>query len=115
MDAANTQREARAAWISAYPFESANGCLGVAISATTSSSRAALVGSGNVLVLTNVGDVTVYVALGDSSITATTSYYPILPGTKETMTLPDDGSLTYVAGITASGSATLLAHRGFGN
>ena len=115
---AATQRDARSAWISSYPFESTNGGLGVAVACTSSSgtsSRTALVGNGSVLMLTNVGDVTAYIALGDSSVTATTSYYPVLPGTKEIVSISLESSITHVAGITASGSATVLVHKGYGN
>ena len=119
MDFAATQRDARSAWLSDYPFESQNGGLGVSLACTTSSgsTRAALVGSGSVLMLTNVSTETAYIAWGDSSITATTSYFPLLPGTKEIVTLSTEGgtSTTHVAGITASGTATVIVHRGYGN
>lgn len=116
---ANRQQEAKAAWTSSYPFDSANGGLGVRLACTTSSgtsSRTALVGTGNVMIFTNVGDVVAYVAWGDSSIVATTSYFPVMPGDQlPPVTIPDDGSVTHVAGITESGSADLLVHRGWGN
>ena len=115
---AATQRDARSAWLSDYPFESLNGGLGVSLSCTTSSgssSRTALVGTGSVLLLANVGEVTIYVAWGDSSVTATTSYFPVLPQTKEIISLNLDSTITHVAGITSTGTATLLVHRGFGN
>lgn len=115
---AATQRDARSAWLSDYPFDSQNNGLGVVLSCTTSSgtsSRTALVGTGGVLMLTNVSDVVAYVAFGDSSITATTAYYPVLPGTKEVITLSTESTITHVAGITSSGTATVLAHRGYGN
>lgn len=115
---ASTYRDARAAWVSDYPFESVNGGLGVSLACTTTSgtsSRTALVGSGPVVMLTNTGSSTAFIALGDSSITATTSYYPVLPGTKEIITLNQDTTPTHVAGITDSGSSTVLVHRGYGN
>lgn len=118
MDFAATQRDARSAWLSDYPFESQNGGLGVVVSCTSSSgtsSRVALVGTGSVLMLTNVSDVVAYVAWGDSSVTATTAYFPVLPGTKEVVTISADSSVTHIAGITASGTATVLAHKGHGN
>lgn len=115
---ASAQREAKNAWTSAYPFESLTSGLGVRLSCTTTSgttSRTALVGTGNMMILTNEGDVTVYVAWGTSSVVATTSYYPILAGTKEAVSLPADDSATHIAAITATGTATLFAHKGFGN
>lgn len=115
---AATPRDARSAWLSDYPFESVNGGLGVALACTTTSgtsSRTALVGSGSVIIVTNVSDVTAYIAIGDSSVTATTSYYPILPLTKETLTLSAENTATHAAGITGSGSATVLIHKGYGS
>lgn len=118
MDFAATQRDARSAWLSDYPFESVNGGLGIALACTTSSgtsSRTALVGTGSVLMFTNVSDVVAYVAWGDSSVTATTSYFPVLPGTKEVVTISTESTITHVAGITGSGTATVLVHKGHGN
>lgn len=115
---AATQRDARSAWLSDYPFETPNGGLGIVLSCTTSSgtsSRTALVGSGSVVMVTNVSDVVAYVALGDSSVTATTAYFPILPGTKEILTVSGDLTITHAAGITGSGSATVLVHKGHGS
>lgn len=115
---AATQREARSAWLSDYPFESQTGGVGVSLSCTTSSgtsSRSALVGSGSVLMITNVSTDTAYIAWGDSSVTATTACYPILPGSKEVLTLSNDTDTTHVAGTTLSGTAIVLVHRGYGN
>ncbi len=115
---ASTQRDARNAWASDYPFESQNNGLGISLACTTTSgtsSRTALVGSGTVMMFTNVSTDTAYVAWGYSSITATTSYYPILPGTKEVVTISGDSTITHVAGITSSWTATILVHRGYGN
>lgn len=115
---AATPRDARSAWLSDYPFESVNGGLGVVLSCTTSSgtsSRTALVGTGSVVMITNVSDVVAYIALGDSSVTATTSYFPILPGTKEVVSVSSDITATHVAGITGSGTATVLVHKGHGS
>ena len=114
MPPVSTQADARHAWSSPYGFQATNGFLGVRLSATTASSRAQLVGSGSSLVLTNPGSVECYVALGGSSVTATTSHFPVLPGTQTTLSLPEDASDTWVAVITASRSSTLLAHLGYG-
>jgi len=114
---ASTQRDARQNWISAYPFELITGGLGVSLSCSTSSTRAALVGIGNALVVTNSGTVTAWMALGTSTITATTSYMPILAGTVSIFTIPADelDSVTHVAAITSSGTTTLNVNRGYGN
>lgn len=117
-DFAATQREARSAWLSDFPFESTNGGLGVSLACTTTSgtsSRTALVGIGNTVMLTNTGSVTAYVAFGTSSVVATTAYYPVLPGSKEILSLSDETAPTHVAAITDSGTTTLLVHKGYGN
>ena len=52
-----------------------------------------------------------FVAFGDSTITSTTARMPILPGTVETFYT---GTMTHVAHITASGTATLYVTPGEG-
>ncbi len=123
----NTQGEARNSWLSAYPYEILHNGLGARIACTASSgtsSRTALVYPTeapaslpypNTATITNVGSVVGYVALGTSSVEGTTSCYPILPGTKETVTIPSNASWTHAAGITDTGTTTLLIHLGFGN
>lgn len=111
---AATQRDARSAWLSDYPFEIGNGGLGATLTCTSTSARTALVGTGSVLMLTNISDVVAYVALGDSSVTATTAYFPVLPGTKEVISINADAGYTHAAGITSSGTASVLIHRGYG-
>ena len=56
------------------------------------------------VVVTNNTTVVVFVKFGIGSATATTSDYPVLPGTKEALTV---GKADYAAGITASGSGTV--------
>lgn len=56
---------------------------------------------------------TAFIAFGGSSITATTSGYPILPGTVQTFSVGQGE--TYIAAITASGTATLYATPGHGS
>ncbi len=117
-DAADTQDQAKARWVSPYPFESMSGGQGVPLmtaTTTSGSTRVALVGEGNALCLTNDGSVTVYVAWGTNGITATTAYFPVLAGTQVLVSLPKDGSATHVACITASGTSTLSVHKGYGN
>lgn len=121
MDGANSPGQARAYWITPYPFEPSGGGLGVSLSCTTTSgtsSRTALVGTGNTFVISNTGEVWGFVAFGDSSIAATTAYMAIPPGASVTISLvaPDRGATewTHVAGITASGTTTIQISRGFG-
>lgn len=110
-----SQVDAEHAWTTPYSFASQNGWLGKRVAATTSASAAvALVGSGNIIVLTNVGTVECYVALGNSSVAATLSHFPVLAGTMITLSLPADKTSAYISAITASGSTTLLAHVGCG-
>lgn len=117
-DAADTQDQAKTRWVSAYPFESMTGGQGVPLmeaSTSSGSTRAALVGEGNAICLYNDGTVTVYVAWGNSSVTATTAYFPVPPGAQTVQSLPKDGSATHVACVTRTGTAYLSAHKGFGN
>lgn len=118
-DAADTQDQAKVRWISSYPFESPTGGLGVPLmeaNTTSGSTRAALVGGeGSALCLTNDGTVTIYVAWGGSSVTASTACFPVLPGTQTLVSLPKDGSATHVACITRESTAYLSVQRGYGN
>ena len=83
------------------------------LSATTSSSRAALAAQGdNVVVRNLIGGSEAFFVLGDSSVVATTSGTPIAPGEIATYgRLPEE---THIAVITASGSATVRATTGQG-
>lgn len=123
-DNAVQQTAARANWSSRYPFEPYQGGLGVSLSCTTSTARVALVGnlagtdqSDNVVVIFNTGDVFAFVRLGDASVGATTACMAVPPGGALTISLYGVGQPVpmYVAGITASGAATLQATCGFGN
>ena len=118
MDGASTPGQARAYWITPYAFEPSGGGLGVSLACTTSSgttSRTALVGEGNSFAISNMGDVWVHVAFGDSSIIATTAYMAILPRTTVTISLNARATeWTHVAGITTTGTATVQITRGFG-
>lgn len=112
--AANTQQNARATWTSPYPFELLNGGLGLSLSCTGTSARAALVGEGNAIVITNTSAYWVWVAFGTSSVVATASYFPIPPGTQLTVMLAQGDTSTHVAGITGGATATINVHRGHG-
>lgn len=119
MDGASSQQQARQYWITPYAFEPSGGGLGVSLACTTSSgssSRAALVGSGNAFVISNTGIEWGNVAFGDSSVVATTAYMAIPPGTSVTISVnaPREVEWTHVAGITAIGTTTIQISRGFG-
>jgi len=119
MEGANSPGQARAYWITPFPFQPAGGGLGVSLACTTSSgtsSRTALVGAGNTFVICNTGSVWGHVAFGNSSVVATTAWMAIPPGTTVTISLndPKETEWTHVAGITAAGSTTIQISRGFG-
>lgn len=98
-------------------FKLTNGAVGVSLSATSTSSRAAIVGNGDTLVVSNPGDKWAYLVLGNSTVTATTSGYPIPPGTQQDFLLDDGAAYAtapYAAAITSgSDTTTVLVHRGF--
>jgi hypothetical protein len=94
--------------LGAFAPGSANNTVG--LSATTTSSSIAL-GTGSTTVVTNTGTTTVYVAFGGSGVIATTSGSPVLAGSQFAFS---NGSNTYMAAITGSGSAALLVTTGTG-
>lgn len=113
---ASRRNEARAAFLSQFPFELINGGLGVVLALTSSSgtsSRTALpVVDGYQVLITNKGRYPAHIAFGDSTIVATTAYTCILPGIPYTLTIEEDA--THVAGI--SDDATIVQiTRGNGN
>lgn len=86
--------------------------LSTSISATTSTSNVSLPGTGPVAVVQNTGSVTAYITIGTaSSLTATTAGFPVQAGMVIAIAIPAPG---YMAGITASGSTTLLVTQGSG-
>jgi hypothetical protein len=91
----------------------------VSLSATTSSSRVLLGGlAGKLRVqvrLYNTGSVPVFVSFGTDQAVAAVTDMPLAPGVPEIVTLQDgNGAARYLAGITASGSATVYATVGEG-
>jgi len=60
----------------------------------------------------NTGTVTAFINFGGSGVTATTSNYPLPPGTDKIITISPD--LDYVAAITASSTAVLYFINGQG-
>ena len=87
------------------------------LSATSSSSRVNIEALGRVQVrMWNSGAVPVFFKAGTSTVTATTSSTPLPPGSVECFTFyrNSDDSQIYIAGITASGSATVYITTGDG-
>ena len=82
------------------------------ISVTTSSARVNVAGAGNTLRLANVASTECFVKLGDSTVTAATT--DLSMPANSTLFLAVFDSTTYVAAITASGTATLRISRGDG-
>lgn len=94
------------------PIFLADGGLGLRIDATDASQRGELVGDGDTLVVTNLGNVPAFIRVGRSDVTATTACYPILPGDKEPDIMLKGSSGSWVAAICESGLATtIIAHR----
>ena len=90
------------------------------LACSTSSDRVQIVGIiGTPLMqvrLYNSGSVTVFVKFGGASVTAAVTDLPIPAGTVEVLSCKGYGSthITYIAGITASSTATLYITSGEG-
>jgi hypothetical protein len=94
------------------PLFLANGGLGTRIDANDVSQRAELVGDGDSVVATVIGDAAVFIRFGRSDVVATTACYPILPVSKEDEIMLKGASGSWVAAICEAGqSATLIIHR----
>lgn len=116
---ANTEQEARTSWTSRYPFEPFGSGQGASITCSSSSTRTALVGTTsqvNCALICNTGAVWAFVLLGDSSVNATTANMAIPPGACSLISLSTQGQAvpTHIAGVTASGTATLQVTLGYG-
>ena len=89
-----------------------NGGLGVRIEANDSSQRAELIGDGDSIVATVIGNVPVFIRFGRGDVEATNACYPILPNDKEGDVMLKGVSGSWVAAICDPGqSATILIHR----
>lgn len=89
-----------------------NGGLGLRIDATDVSQRAELVGEGDSIVATVIGDAPVFIRFGRSDVVATTACYPILPVSKEDEIMLKGASGDWVAAVCEAGqSATIILHR----
>ena len=82
------------------------------IAVTTTTGRVNVTGNGTTLRLANVAATECFIKLGDSTVTATTSDFS-MPANSVAL-LAASGAITYVAAITASGTATLRIARGDG-
>ena len=95
-------------------FEPVGATVNLAVTSTSGRVARTLIGEPATQVrLVNAGTVTVFVAFGGSAIDATVAAgIPLLPGTAEVFTLTTEQ--TNIAGITASGTATIYATAGRG-
>tara|TARA_R110000868_G_scaffold411706_1_gene707763 strand:- start:6450 stop:6773 length:324 start_codon:yes stop_codon:yes gene_type:complete len=100
------------------PLILTNNGKGLRMSCAAVSSRAALVGTGDSLCISNLNGFAIYVVLGGSTIEADLTGFPILPGTKEDNIVLDAEKHAafyanpYIAVICESGlSGYLSVHR----
>ena len=102
------------AQVAALPIQPGNT---ITVSASTSASTAVALPIGSVpswqIELQNAGSSVAFCAFGGSTLAATTSSYPIMPGVDKVVTVDQDRK--YISCITASGSATIYATGGIGN
>ena len=82
-----------------------------ALTAATTTSSVALGSVGPTALVTNNGSVTAYINFGGSGVTATTSSYPVNAGQSVAF---NNGSNTYIAGITGASTAALSITTGTG-
>lgn len=82
------------------------------LAAGVSSSRVVLPSADTAVWVQNLGSATVYLKFGNSSVVATTSDTPLLAGQNA---LLNSAAATHLAGITASGTASLTITTGTGN
>jgi hypothetical protein len=61
-------------------------------------------------VITNLGTNTAFVVLGDSSASATSQAFPVLPGASVSLAIRAN---TYIAGISTAGNTTLRVSTGY--
>ena len=86
----------------------------VSVSGTTASGALNLPSAtmGSTVRVYNGTSVVVFIQFGDSTVTATTANMPIPAGGVEVFAI--GSAITYIAGITASGTGTLYATTGRG-
>lgn len=78
---------------------------GKTIAATAATASTALGADTSSLTLTNLSTEAVYVAVGDSSVVAAATDYPVLGGTQ--VSISKDQRATHVAAICPTGASTL--------
>ena len=86
----------------------------VSLAATTTTGRVQLTGIGTTVEVQNPGTTTAFLKFGDSTVTAATTDYPLLAGQAK-LIVRNPTDQTYVAGIMASGTATLYFTTGDGS
>lgn len=102
------------------------GGLGASIAAGVASANVAIPGipaaagvaPPDMAMLTNLGQVTVFVCLGNSTVVATLDCLPVLPGTQVYVPIANYGNsaqFTNIAAITASDTAKIVVTPGFAN
>jgi hypothetical protein len=85
----------------------------VSLSCTVASASVALnLPASQQLTITNLGPDIAYVAMGGSTVVATTSGFPVLPGTQITVTIAQ--TWTFLAAICPTSTGTLLLTSGDG-
>jgi len=77
----------------------------VTISASTSSARGAITVDCQCLRIVNIGSVATFIKLGDVTVTATNNDFVLAPN--EAVLIAKGGIDTYLAALTASGTATV--------
>ena len=83
----------------------------ISLSVSNTSSRTALPDSNPTLVIVNPFNISAYVILGNSSVVATTSGFPVPANSSVGLAV---GTATYIAAITANGTTTLSIATGLG-
>lgn len=86
----------------------------VSIAGTTTTARAAITGIGTTIEIQNTGTTTIFVNLGNSTVTAAVTDYPVLGGQSKMITRGDPASYTHIAAITGTGTATVYVTAGEG-
>lgn len=116
-DYASARRDARQAFISAYPFEPDLGGLGLLLTVGLTSTSYALVGTSPQMLVTCLGPVRAhlrfYNSTTDGAQQATTACMPVEVGIPYTLTVPEGA--TDVACICETTSTRVQITRGCGN
>ena len=97
-----------------YPFEPSGG---ITIAVTSTTGSAALAGTGEQALVTNLGTVPLFVEFGTSAVTATTASLCVLPQSQVLVTLPETSAgvrATHAAVISTSLATTSQISTGWG-